>query len=37
MFDNKTVNDIFLGKPDGRRTAERPKSRFLDNTENHLK
>jgi hypothetical protein len=30
MPDARTVKRVFLGKPDGRRKAERPKLRWLD-------
>jgi hypothetical protein len=35
--DDRTVNKVFLGKPDGRRKAGRPKLRWLDCIENDLK
>jgi hypothetical protein len=35
--DDKTVKKIFLGKPDGRRNAGRPKLRWLGCVENDLK
>jgi hypothetical protein len=37
MSDDRTVDKLFLGKPDGRREAERPKFRWLDSIENDLK
>jgi hypothetical protein len=37
MTDNRTVNKMFLGKPEGRRKAGRPKLRWLDCIENALK
>jgi hypothetical protein len=37
MSDGRTVNKVFLGKPDGRRKAGRPKLRWLDCIENDLK
>jgi hypothetical protein len=37
MSDDGTVKKIFLGKPDGRRKAGRPKLRWLDCIENDLK
>jgi hypothetical protein len=37
MSDDKTVKKVFLGKPDGRRKAGRPKLRWLGCTENDLK
>jgi hypothetical protein len=37
MSDDKTVKKVFLGKPDGRRKAGRPKLRWLDGNENDLK
>jgi hypothetical protein len=37
MSDDRTVKKVFLGKPDGRRKAGRPKLRWLDCTENDLK
>jgi hypothetical protein len=30
MSNDKTVKKVFLGKPDGRRKAGRPKVRWLD-------
>jgi hypothetical protein len=35
--DDKTVNKVFLGKPDGRRKAGRPKLRWLGYIENDRK
>jgi hypothetical protein len=35
--DNRIVKIVFLGKPDGRREAERPKLRCLDCIDNDLK
>jgi hypothetical protein len=37
MSDDRTVKKVFLGKPDGRRKAGRPKLRWLDCIENDLK
>jgi hypothetical protein len=37
MSDDRTVTIVFLGKPDGRRNAGRPKLRWLDCIENDLK
>jgi hypothetical protein len=37
MCDDRTVKKVFLGKPDGRREAGRPKLRWLDCIENDLK
>jgi len=37
IFDDEIVKKVFLEKPDGRRKAGRPKSRWLDSTENDLK
>jgi hypothetical protein len=37
MSDGGTVNEIFLGKPDGRRKTGRPKLRPLKCKENDLK
>jgi hypothetical protein len=37
MSDGRAVKQVFLGKPDGRRKAGRPKLRWLDCTENDLK
>ena len=37
MSGNKTVKKAFLGEPDGRRKAERPKLRWLDCIEIDLK
>jgi hypothetical protein len=37
MSDDRTVNNVFLGKPDGIRTAGRPKLRWLDCIEEDLK
>jgi hypothetical protein len=37
MADDRTVKKVFLGKPDRRRKAERPKLRWLDCIENGLK
>jgi hypothetical protein len=37
MPDDRTVKKVFLGKPDGRRKAERPKLKWLDCIENDLK
>jgi hypothetical protein len=34
---DRTVTKVFLGKPDGRRKAGRPKLRCLDFNENDLK
>jgi hypothetical protein len=36
MCDDRTVRKVFLGKPDGRRKAGRPKLRWLDCIENDL-
>jgi hypothetical protein len=30
MSDDRTVKKVFVGKPDGRRKAGRPKLRWLD-------
>jgi hypothetical protein len=37
MSDGKTVKKVFLGKPHGRRKAERPKLRWSDCIEKDLK
>jgi hypothetical protein len=37
MSDDRTVNKVFLGKPDGRRKVGRPKLRLVEHTENDLK
>jgi hypothetical protein len=37
MSDGRAVKKAFLGKPDGRRKAGRPKLRWLDCTENDQK
>jgi hypothetical protein len=37
MSDGRTVKKVFLGKPDGRRKAGRPRLRWLDYSENDLK
>ena len=37
MSDDRAVKKVFLWKLDGRRKAERPKSRWLDCTKNDLK
>jgi hypothetical protein len=37
MSDDRTIKKVFLGKPDGRRIAQRPKLRGVDCTENDLK
>jgi hypothetical protein len=37
MSDDRTVRKVFVGKPDGRRKAGRPKLRWLDCIENDLK
>jgi hypothetical protein len=37
MSDDRTVKKGFMGKPDGRRKAGRPKLRWLDSIENDLK
>jgi hypothetical protein len=37
MSDARTATTVFLGKPDGRRKAGRPKLRWLDCIENDLK
>jgi hypothetical protein len=37
MSDGRAVKQVFVGKPDGRRKAGRPKLRWLDCTENDLK
>jgi hypothetical protein len=37
MSDDKTVNKVFLRKPDGRRKSGRPNLRWLVCTENDLK
>jgi hypothetical protein len=36
IFDDSTLKKVFLGKPDGRRKAGRPKFRWLDSLENDL-
>jgi hypothetical protein len=36
MPDDRTVKNVLLGKPYGRRTAGRPKLRWLDCIENDL-
>jgi hypothetical protein len=36
MFDDKTEKEKFLRKPDGKRKTGKPKSRWLDCTENRL-
>jgi hypothetical protein len=36
MSDDRTVKKVFLGKPDERRKAGRPKLRWLDCFENDL-
>jgi hypothetical protein len=30
MSDDRTIKKVFLGKPDGKRQATRPKLRWLD-------
>jgi hypothetical protein len=37
LSDGRTVKKVFLGKPDGRRKAGRPRLRWLDCIENGLK
>ena len=37
MSDDRNIKKVFLGKPDGRRKAERPKLRLLYCTEDDLK
>jgi hypothetical protein len=37
MSVDRTIKKVFLGKPDGRRKAGRPKLRWLDCIENDLK
>jgi hypothetical protein len=37
MSDDRTVKKVFVGKPDGRRKAGRPKLRWLESIENDLK
>jgi hypothetical protein len=37
LADDRTVKKVFVGKPDGRRKAGRPKLRWLDSVENGLK
>jgi hypothetical protein len=37
MSDDLTAKKVFVGKPDGRRKAGRPKLRWLDCTKNGLK
>jgi hypothetical protein len=37
MSDGRAAKKVFLGKPDGRRKAGRPKVRWLDSIENDLK
>jgi hypothetical protein len=37
MSDGRTVRKVFVGKPDGRRKAGRPKLRWIDCIENDLK
>jgi hypothetical protein len=37
MSGDRTVKIVFVGKPDGRRKAGRPKLRWLDCIENDLK
>jgi hypothetical protein len=37
MSDDRTVKKVFLGKPDGRRKAGRPKLRWSDCIENYNK
>ena len=36
MSDDRTIKKVFLGKPNGKRQATRPKLRWLDCTENDL-
>jgi hypothetical protein len=36
MYDYRAVKKVFMWNPDGRRKAVRPKSRWLDCTENDL-
>jgi hypothetical protein len=36
MSDGRAVKKVFLGKPDGRRKAGRPRLRWLDCIENDL-
>jgi hypothetical protein len=37
MSDGRTVKNVLLGKPDGKREEGRPKLRWLDSIENDLK
>jgi hypothetical protein len=37
MSDDRTVKKVFLGKPNGRRKAGRPKLRWLNCIENDVK
>jgi hypothetical protein len=37
MSDNRTIKSVFLGEPDERRKARRPKLRWSDCIENDLK
>jgi hypothetical protein len=37
MSDGRTVNEVFLGEPGGRRKVGRPKLRWLDRIENDHK
>jgi len=37
MYDDGTISEVLLGRPDGRRKAGRPKLRRLDRSENDLK
>ena len=37
ISDDRTVEKVILGKPDGRRKARGPKLRWFDCTENNLK
>jgi hypothetical protein len=34
--DDRTVKKVFLGKPDGRRKAERPNLRWLNRIKNYM-
>jgi hypothetical protein len=36
MSDDRTIKKVFLGNPDGKRQATRPKLRWLDCNENDL-
>jgi hypothetical protein len=37
MYDDRAVKKVFMGKPDERRKAGRPKRRWLECIENDLK